>query len=179
MNDSSRTAVHGAPETAPIDPDAPASTWHPCAEQLAISESRYLWTARLFTMLERVLSVNLKLHGKEQIEGGQIFLFNHFARFETFIPQYFIYRESGAYSRSIASSEFFAPQDPFSDYLLSVGAVPNRLPGLLPFLAREAINGRKVVVFPEGGIVKDRRVVDEHGRYAVYSRTAEKRRKHH
>jgi hypothetical protein len=50
---------------------------------------------------------------------------------------------------------------------------------LLPFLAAEAIKGCKIVVFPEGGIVKDRRVVDEHGRYSVYSRTAETRRKHH
>ena len=179
MNDPPRTAVHGAPETAPIDLESTQTGWVPSAEQLAISDSRYRWTARLFTMLERLLSVNLKLHGEEQIEGGQIFLFNHFARFETFIPQYFIYRESGAYTRSIASSEFFAPDDAFSDYLLSVGAVPNRLPGLLPFLASEALKGRKVVVFPEGGIVKDRRVVDEQGRYAVYSRTAELRRKHH
>ncbi|MFT5447949.1 MAG: esterase/lipase [Gammaproteobacteria bacterium] len=179
MKSKPTTAVHGAPETAPLDADAASRGWFPNGEQLAISDSRYRWTARLFTMLERLLSVNLKLHGEDQIETGQIFLFNHFARFETFIPQYFIYRESGAYTRSIASSEFFAQDDPFSDYLLSVGAVPNRLPGLLPFLAGEVLKGRKVVVFPEGGIVKDRRVVDDHGRYAVYSRTADERRKHH
>ena len=179
MKSKSMTAVHGAPESAPLDADATSRGWSPSGEQLVISDSRYRWTARLFTMLEKLLSVNLKLHGEDQIESGQIFLFNHFARFETFIPQYFIYRETGAYTRSIASSEFFAQDDPFSDYLLSVGAVPNRLPGLLPFLAAEVLKGRKVVVFPEGGIVKDRRVVDDRGRYAVYSRTADVRRKHH
>ena len=39
--------------------------------------------------------------------------------------------------------------------------------------------GRKIIVFPEGGMVKDRRVIDQRGRYSVYSRKAEERRKHH
>ena len=174
-----RTAVHAAPASAPLEePQAPAA-WVPDAAQLAISESSYRWTARLFRVLERVLRVNLKLHAPERIHQGEIFLFNHFARFETFIPQYFIYQECGAYSRSIASGEFFRPGDAFSDFLLSVGAVPNGLPDLLPFLAAEALRGRRIIVFPEGGIVKDRRVVDERGRYSVYSRTADARRKHH
>ena len=46
-------------------------------------------------------------------------------------------------------------------------------------LAASILRGRKVIVFPEGGIVKDRRVLDDHGRYAIYSRTADTRRKHH
>jgi hypothetical protein len=73
LNDTSRTTVHGAPETAPIEADSIESGWVPSDAQLAISDSRYRWTARLFTMLERLVSVNLKLYGEEQIEGGQIF----------------------------------------------------------------------------------------------------------
>jgi len=173
------TRQHGAPAIAPLTvPDAPPA-WVPGREQLAISATSYRWTARVFAMLERVLKVSFKLHAAEHLHDGEIFLFNHFARFETFIPQYFIYRQCGAFSRSIASSEFFRPDDAFSEFLLSVGAVPNRLPDLLPFLAAEALNGRRVIVFPEGGMVKDRRVLDDRGRYAVYSRTARTRRKHH
>ena len=134
--------VNGAPASVPLTvPEAPAA-WVPSREQLKVSDASYRWTARLFAMLERVLRVNLKLHAASRIGDGEIFLFNHFARFETFIPQYFIYRECGAYSRSIASSEFFSPDDAFSDYLLAVGAVPNRLPDLLPFLASEALRDR-------------------------------------
>ena len=147
---------------------------------LEIKRSTYEWSVRLFRVLQKLLKVNVKLHHSEgQIADGEIFLFNHFARFETFIPQYLIFREVGALSRSVASSEFFAKDDAFSNYLLNAGAVPNDLPNLLPFLAAEVLRGRKVVVFPEGGMVKDRRVVDGTGSYSIYSRTAEERRKHH
>jgi len=145
-----------------------------------INSATYEWTSRLFTLLRKVLAVNLKLHHRDaQIVDGDIFLFNHFARFETFIPQYLIHMESGAYCRSIAAGEFFVEGDAFSNYLIRVGAVPENLPDLLPFLAKEILRGRKVVVFPEGGMVKDRRVLDSRGAYSVYSRSAEARRKQH
>lgn len=156
---------------------------HPPLElehDLEVRRSTYEWSVRLFRVLQKVLKVNVKLHHSEgQIDEGEIFLFNHFARFETFIPQYLIYRETGAMSRSVAGAEFFANEDAFTTYLLNAGAVPNNLPDLLPFLAVEVLRGRKIIVFPEGGMVKDRRVIDQRGQYSVYSRKAEERRKHH
>ncbi len=147
---------------------------------LTINQATCEWTVRAISTLERVLGINLHLHqDADQIGDGQIFLLNHFARFETFIPQYLIYRETGVLSRSIAHAEFFTEGDPFSNYLKSVGAVPHDMPGLLPFLAAEILRGRKVVVFPEGGMVKDRRVMDGRGRFGTFSRTANQWRKHH
>jgi len=146
---------------------------------LQINLATYAWTARIFSILKRFLRVNLELHHKDVVEAGEIFLFNHFARFETFIPQYLIYQETGAFCRSVASSDFFLEPSAFSNYLLNVGAVPNDHPRLLPFLAEEVLRGRKVIVFPEGGMVKDRRVLDSRGRYSIYSREAERSRKHH
>ena len=144
-----------------------------------INPSTYEWSVRIFTILKKILRVNLKLHHKGQVDAGDIFLFNHFARFETFFPQYLIYQETGAQCRSVASKDFFVEGSAFSNYLLSVGAVPNDHPRLLPFLAEEILRGRKVIVFPEGGMVKDRRVVDSEGHYSIYSRMAKQRRKHH
>jgi esterase/lipase len=145
-----------------------------------ISDTAYQWSVRTFSIVKRLLSVNIKLHHDEQQLGaGDIFLFNHFARFETFIPQYLIYQENGTYCRSVAASEFFAQDDAMASYLRSVGAVPNTHPRLLPFLATEILRGRKVVMFPEGGMVKDRRVQDQAGHYSIYSRSARERRKQH
>jgi len=147
---------------------------------LTISEDVCQWTVRAISALESSLSLNIKLHDDEGLlQDGQILLFNHFARFETFIPQYLIYQKAGAFCRSVASSEFFVAGNTFSRYLAALGGVPNDHPRLLPFLAEEVLRGRKVIVFPEGGMVKDRRVLDERGRYSVYSPTARARRKHH
>ena len=149
-------------------------------ERFQISPSAYEWTSRLFDLLRKFLKVNFEMHHDEgQIESGDVFVFNHFARFETFIPQYLIYKQTGAYCRSVAAGDFFVEDDPFANYLASVGAVPNNHPGLFAFLTREIFRGRKVIVFPEGGMVKDRRVIDEAGEYSVYSRAARERRKHH
>jgi esterase/lipase len=145
-----------------------------------IHPATYHWSVRVFRLLRRLVRVNIELHADAgRLRDGDIFLFNHFARFETFIPQYLIYEQTGALCRSIAAGEFFIEGDPFSAYLRRVGAVPNSHPGLLPFLALELLRGRKVVVFPEGGMVKDRRVVDPGGGYRIYSRSADMRRGHH
>ena len=145
-----------------------------------INPATYRWSARLFSMLRRLFRINLKLHeAGDKLAEGDVFLFNHFARFETFIPQYFIYVETGAYCRSVAGADFFVEGDPFSNYLIGVGAVSNDHPRLLPFLAGEILRGRKVVIFPEGGMVKDRRVLDEEGDFSVYSRSAREWRRHH
>lgn len=147
---------------------------------LKVRRSTYERSVHVFRILEKILKVNIKLHQSgNQIHDGEIFLFNHFARFETFIPQYLIYTETGALSRSVAANEFFIKGDSFSNFLLNAGAVPRNLPDLLPFLASEILRGRKVIVFPEGGMVKDRQVVDQNGQYSVYSRSTRTRRKHH
>lgn len=155
-------------------------------EQFAINPKTCEWTLRAMTALRANLDINIKMHGsQEHLAQGDIFMFNHFARFETFIPQYLIALETGVYSRSIAAAEFFAQDNTFSRYLRALGGVPNNYERLLPFLAEEILRGGKVVVFPEGGMVKDRRVLKNdrpHPRrpdYSVYSRTADTRRAHH
>ena len=155
-------------------------------EKFAISPTTCEWTVRAMTALRANIDINIKMHGPhEHLSQGDIFMFNHFARFETFIPQYLIALETGVYCRSIASGEFFAQDNTFSRYLRALGGVPNDYERLLPFLAEEILRGGKVVVFPEGGMVKDRRVLTntrphpKHPNYSIYSRTADTRRAHH
>ncbi len=146
--------------------------------------STYDWCVRAFRTTRKLLKLNIKLHDdlnqpcRKTIEQGDIFLFNHFARFETFIPQYLIFEETGDYCHSIASSDFFNDKR-FASFLRSIGVVPNTLPSLFPLMAREILHGRKLIIFPEGGMVKDKRVVDDRGEFGIYSRTALEIRKHH
>jgi len=149
-------------------------------DDLVINETAYQWSVRLFSLIQKRLGVTIREHALEgQLESGQIFLFNHFARFEAIIPQYIIYRDTGAHCRSVAAAELCAGNSRFARFLRGIGGVPNNLNGLLAFLAAEILRGRKVVIFPEGGMVKDRQVVDEAGDYSIYSPTAMSRRRHH
>ena len=149
-------------------------------ELFDLNQQTYDWCVRAFDRVKKLLGVRIKLHHEQgQIEQGDIFLFNHFARMETFIPQYLIYQETGAFCRSIAAAEFFEGNDRFAQVLHELGAVPSDHPDLMPMLARDILKGRKIVIFPEGGMVKDRQVLDERGKYSVYSRAAQSRRKHH
>lgn len=127
--------------------------------EFVINEPLYEWCVRGFSVLRRRLGMNIKAHADEGlIESGQIFAFNHFARFETIIPQYFIHQATGAYCRCVADHRLFEGNDRFAKLLWSVGAVPNNHPGLLAFLAAEILRGHKVIIFPEGGMVKDRQI---------------------
>ncbi|MGZ5076050.1 MAG: alpha/beta fold hydrolase [Methylobacter sp.] len=140
----------------------------------------YNRSVKLFNAVKNMLSVRLDLHADPQVVlEGDIFLFNHFSRFETFIPQFLIYEKTGAYSCAIASGEFFNEDNVLSGYLKHVGVFPHDHERLFPLLAGQILRGRKVIIFPEGGMVKDRRVIDKRGHYSIYSRVTGNRRKLH
>lgn len=139
----------------------------------------YDWSVKVFRTLKRMLSVNMQMDAESQVVQGDIFLFNHFSRFETFIPQYMIYERTGAYCCSIASSEFFVEDTILAKYLKNVGVLPHNHDRLFSILASQILRGRKVIIFPEGGMVKDRRVLDRRGHFSIYSRVTGERRKQH
>ncbi|MFK5951276.1 MAG: alpha/beta hydrolase [Methylococcales bacterium] len=144
-----------------------------------INQTIYNRSIQLFSAVKNLLSVDIKLHADTQVLQGDIFLFNHFSRFETFIPQFLIFEETGAYCTSIASGEFFAEDNVLSSYLKHLGVFPHDHPRLFAMLAGQILRGRKVIIFPEGGMVKDHRVIDKKGHYSIYSRIAGNRRKQH
>ena len=144
-----------------------------------IDEKMYDWSIHVLRSVIKMLKVNVKLHANPEALKGDIFLCNHFSRFETLIPQFLIYEETGAYSCAIASSEFFVEKSVLTDYLNNVGVIPHDHPNLFASLARQILLGRKVIIFPEGGMVKDHRVLDKHGNYSIFSRTSGERRKQH
>jgi hypothetical protein len=155
-------------------------------ENPKINTRVYDFCVKAFRTTRKLLKLNIKLHqdgdgdnDNDTVHQGNIFLFNHFSRFETFIPQYLINEATGAYCRSVSAPEFFEGDERFNQFLYSIGVVPNDLPNLFPFLARELLHGHKLIVFPEGGMVKDKRVIDHRGEYNVFSRSANERRKHH
>ncbi|MDP3904436.1 MAG: alpha/beta hydrolase, partial [Methylococcaceae bacterium] len=144
-----------------------------------IDTALYNRSAKLFNAVKSMLGVKLALHADPQVLEGDIFLFNHFSRFETFIPQILLYEKTGAYSCAIAAGEFFKNDTVLSRYLKHVGVFPHDHPRLFAQLAGQILRGRKVIIFPEGGMVKDHRVIDKQGQYSIFSRITGNRRKQH
>lgn len=131
-------------------------------------------------MVEDRFGINVCVDDKNHLlDQGQIFVFNHFARFEAVIPIYFIYKATGAFTRTIADYRLFSFGEKFNQFLRNGGAVPNNLEGLLPFLAAEILRGRKVVIFPEGGMVKDRQVYHKNNGFQLISGLSGNLRKQH
>ncbi|MBI1308454.1 MAG: alpha/beta fold hydrolase [Proteobacteria bacterium] len=156
----------------------PAPT--PTELQLPLRQATYARYMHLFEMLRDRLP--LDIHTTEEpgaMANGDIFLFNHFTRLETTVPPYLLFHHTGTMVRAVAYGGLFKLNDTFSHHLRGMGAVPTDMPGLLPFLAAEILRGRKVVIYPEGGIVRDKRVLDDHGNYVMHSGTTGKIRKHH
>jgi len=148
-------------------------------KDLIINEKSYKKTRLVLDILRRFLKVNIKLHNLEdQFRQGDIFLFNHFARFETFIPQYLIYDHTGIMCRSLAAPELFS-DGAFGHYLAGIGAIPTDLENVIHFMACEINRGYKAVIFPEGAMIKNRRVLGPKGRFRIYSREKGKYRKPH
>ena len=129
------------------------------ARDTSINQPFYQRSVRAFSIVHKRLGMKIAIHAEPNaMQDGQIFLFNHFARFETLVPQYFIYNATGAYCRCVASHELFNSSERFAKVLWGVGAVPNDHPGLLAFLAAEILRGQKVIFFPEGSMMKDRSI---------------------
>lgn len=139
----------------------------------------YQRSGRLIDLAMRHLKLHIDVDIHDPLlREGDIFVFNHFARFETLIPPYLIFKKIGAYSRTIATRELFN-MGLFSDFLCSVGSVPDNLPDLMLFLGIEILKGRKVVIFPEGSMIKDKYVSDDEGNLGIFSQSHKKRRKLH
>lgn len=144
-----------------------------------IDINTYRWSINVLRSVKKMLKVKIKLHADPQTLNGDIILCNHFSRFETFIPQFLLYEATGAYSCSIASSEFFKKDSLLTKYLNNVGVIPHDHPNLFSSLARQIFLGRKVIIFPEGGMVKDHSYIDNLGNYSIYSGISKTRRKQH
>lgn len=166
-----------AHETAAVE--EPVHDFH-LPDDMVLDEKKFGRHMRMVETLGK--RTGIKVHvsqSADALRDGDIFLFNHFTRFETVVAPYIIHRETGKLVRSVAYAGLFDVNDTMSRILHEAGGVPTNMPRLLAFLAEEILRGRKVIIFPEGGLVKDKHVLDAQGNLKMWSGMAEKVRKPH
>lgn len=148
-------------------------------KEYEINEQSYRLTYAALNMLLKISPLKVNIHNLgNKAKSGTIFLFNHYTRFETFIPQYLLYDKAKVFCRSVADHSLFT-ESLLGNYLKSVGAIPDNLENMMDFMVDEINRGRKLVIFPEGAMIKDRKVRDEEGRLSIYKRESGSRRKPH
>ncbi|MBE9504561.1 MAG: alpha/beta fold hydrolase [Proteobacteria bacterium] len=148
-------------------------------KEFTINEQSYRLTYTALNVLLKISPLKINIHNLEnKATSGTIFLFNHYTRFETFIPQYILHGDAQVYCRAVADHSLFAGSL-LGDYLKSVGAIPDNLENMMNYLVDEINCGRKLIIFPEGAMIKDRKVRDEEGRLSIYKRERGARRKPH
>ena len=177
-------AAHEAPflsatEATTLDSPAGAPEFT-LPEDMVLNDKVFGHYMHLVDMLSRRTGLQIHVDQRDNaLENGDIYLFNHFTRFETVIAPYILHRETHKLVRSVAYHGLFDVNDTMTRIIHRSGAVPTNLPRLLPFLAEEILRGRKVIIFPEGGLVKDKQVLDANGDLKMWSGVSEKVRKPH
>ena len=87
-------------------------------DKFVFQKDVYKKSTKVFQAAEDYLGIKLFVHAKEGVlESGQIFLFNHFARFETVIPAYILYKRLNVFTRTIADHNLFGVNDTLDNFL--------------------------------------------------------------
>ncbi|GMV91799.1 MAG: hypothetical protein AMXMBFR82_15770 [Candidatus Hydrogenedentota bacterium] len=126
------------------------------------------WTLDIATKL---IKANIRLHNVENIRDDLaiIFVVNHFTRLETVLLPYILNRQTGKEIWSLAAAELFVGR--IGKYLLSMGNVSTKDPDRDRTIICSLLNGENPwIIFPEGGMIKDKKVVDAQGMFTVYSK---------
>jgi esterase/lipase/1-acyl-sn-glycerol-3-phosphate acyltransferase len=126
------------------------------------------WTLDIATKL---IKADIRLHNAEAIRDDMaiIFTVNHFTRLETLLLPYQIHKATGKEVWSLADASLFVGR--IGSYLSSMGTVSTKDPDRDRIIVRSLLSGdHPWIIFPEGQMVKDKKVIDPGGTFRVFSR---------
>lgn len=126
------------------------------------------WALRLAS---RLIKADVRLHNLGVLEPDMsiIFAVNHFTRLETVLLPYELNKHTGQEVWSLAADELFVGR--IGQYLRTMGTVSTEDPDRDKVIVRSLLKGdHPWVIFPEGQMIKDKKVVDPAGVFSVYNR---------
>ncbi|MBN2310110.1 MAG: alpha/beta fold hydrolase [Candidatus Hydrogenedentes bacterium] len=127
-------------------------------------------TKWLLDIASRLVKANVRVHNLEAIQDDMaaIFVANHFTRLETLVLPYVFKKHAGLTVWSLAHAGLF--QGRIGRFLLSTGAVSTKDPDRDTVIVHSLLTGdHPWIIFPEGAMIKDKKLVDGHGGFRVFS----------
>ena len=121
-------------------------------------------------LASRLIKADVRLHNAEVVkpEDSIIFVVNHFTRLETMLLPYTLYKNTGLEVWSLASGGLFKGR--IGNYLRSTGTMSTEDPDRDKVIVKSLLTGEHPwVIFPEGRMVKDKKVVNPEGDFEIYS----------
>lgn len=134
----------------------------------AIALKSTKWALDIATKL---IKSNIRVHNIDEIKDDMaiVYVVNHFTRIETVLLPYVLHKYTGKEIWSLAAAELFAGR--IGQYLLSMGNVSTQDPDRDRIIVNSLLTGEHPwIIFPEGGMIKDKKVVDPQGTFKVYSK---------
>lgn len=119
-------------------------------------------------VLQKILNTNIEIKGLKNLpkDHPRIFVANHFTRMEAIVVPYWLYHKTDIKVGVIADDSIFV--DYFGTFLKNIGALSKSHPDRDEIITSDLLQGRKDwLIFPEGRMVKGKRIVKEDNHYAV------------
>ncbi|WP_024954703.1 alpha/beta fold hydrolase [Sulfurospirillum arcachonense] len=117
-------------------------------------------------IVEKITDANITIKGLEKIPTKHPILFvaNHFTRMETFIIPYILYKKMDIAVRAVADDSLFISY--FGAFLDKMGIVPVGHKDRNSIIISDLLSGKNNwLIFPEGNMVKNKRIIKRHGHY--------------
>ncbi|NUN96752.1 MAG: alpha/beta fold hydrolase [Candidatus Omnitrophica bacterium] len=126
------------------------------------------WALDLAT---RLIKADIRLHRLADLtpEMSILFVVNHFTRLETIFLPYELHKATGLEVWSLADEGLFVGK--VGAYMRAMGTVSTKDPDRDKIIVRSLLRGdHPWIIFPEGLMVKDKKVVDPAGAFRIFHR---------
>lgn len=119
-------------------------------------------------LIRKLYGANITISGEELPESPVLFVANHFTRFETFVVPHMLYENYGRSSRSLADDSVFVGL--LGKFMSRVGTISNKNKARDCIIVEDLLSGSgDWVIYPEGYMVKDKRVTFDKGEFCTHS----------
>lgn len=117
----------------------------------------------------KVVKADVRMHHASVVRDNLSILFvvNHFTRLETLLLPYVLHKHTGREVMGLAAAELFNGR--IGRFLQSTGTISTAAPDRDKIIIHSLLKGdHPWMIFPEGSMVKDKKVIDHKGEFAVY-----------